>query len=135
MVTHRGGTFGHDHFGVADGRRVIPVHAKAERPARRLVRTVQSAQPREAARADFPPRLAGDLAALVLGAGLVVAGGKPVPRLPRMRQFFEGMLIPAKLEYPPFALREGEQTKRRHVLFRQRGDGGAYFLQTRCGEQ
>jgi len=135
VVTHRGGSAGHDDFGVADGRRVFSVHAKAERPAGRLVRTVQSAQPREAARASFPPRLAGDLAALVLGAWLVVAGGKPVPRLPRVRHIVEIVLIPPKLDRPPLAWCEGEQTKWRHVLLWQRGDGGAHFLKARRGEQ
>jgi hypothetical protein len=40
VVTHRGGPIGDDDFGVADGGRVFPVHAKAERTARWFVRTV-----------------------------------------------------------------------------------------------
>ena len=125
VVAHCGGAVGHDDFGVADGRRVFPVHAKAERPAGWFVRTVQPAQPRQTARASFPPRFAGDLPALVLGAWLVVAGRKQVPRFPRVRHFVKRVLIPAKLERPPLTWREGEQTKWRHVLLRQRGDGGA----------
>ncbi len=135
VVAHRGGAVGHDDFGVADGRRVFPVHAKAKRTARRLVRSVQSAKPRPTTCATFPPRFQGDLAALVLRAWLVVAGGKPVPWFPRVRHFVERVLIPAKLEYPPFAWCESEQTKRRHVLLRQRHDGDAQFLYTRCGKQ
>ncbi len=135
VVTHRGGPIGHDDFGVADGRRVFSVHAKAEWPARRLVRTVQPTQPRQAARAGFPPRFAGDLAALVLGARFVVAGGKPVPRFPRVWHFVKHVLIPAKLESSPFVWREGKQTKWCHVVLRQCDDGGPRFLHTRCGKE
>lgn len=135
VIAHRDGPIGDDDFRVADGRRIFSVHAKAERPARWFVRTMQPAQPRQAARASLPPRFAGNLTPLALSTGFIVAGGEPVPRFPRVRHFVERVLIPAKLERPPFAWREGEQTEWRHVLLRQRGDGGTHLLQARRGDQ
>lgn len=119
VVAHGGGPSAHDDLGVVHRRRIRPVHAEADRPASRLMRSAQPAQPWQAARVTLTRRITRDLATLELRAWFVEAGREPVAGFPRVGLFTERVSVPAEFARDPLVQRKHEQPEWQHVVPRE----------------